>query len=310
MKLAVVLGAGGLVGVAHHAGVMSALSDELGLRDDHVDLYVGTSAGSPIAAYLRCGFDPADLMARVPDLRAAAPGRLGGGAVETIRHGVGSAYVVARAAMRVPSVFSIPPSPSLRRAFPAGVATMGGAPTMLERDLPRTWPAGRLWLATYDLVSRRRVVLGRAGEPYVPLPSAVRASCAIPGLHAPVEAGGGVLVDGGTRSLVNLDLAALGGCDTVICVAPMSYDPDRLPAARDRVLREVPTRLLLASAARLRRDGVHVVLLSPGPKEAAVHGLNMMRSTGLEEVAETAYSETRAHVRQLRRRGRVRTQAA
>jgi NTE family protein len=303
VRLALVLGAGGLVGVAHHTGVACALFDELGLEDSHVDLAVGTSAGSVVAAYLRSGWSPHDLMGRASDLREAAPGRLNGRPLDIIRHGIGSAYVVARATVRVPSVLSLPPIPVLRKAFPAGVASMGAGPGILQRELPGTWPERRLWLPTYDLVSQCRVVLGRPGEPFLPLPEAVRASCAIPGLYTPVRAAGGVLVDGGAWSLTNLDLVAQGACDTVVCVAPMSYDPARPPEVRDRALREVSTRLLLRAADRLRRQGVRVVILAPGPKEIAVQGVNLMRSSNLEQVAEIAYSETVAHLAQLRRRG-------
>ncbi len=300
MKIALVLGAGGLVGIAHHVGVLSALSDEVGFDHSHADLAIGTSAGSAIAAYLRTGWTPHELMKRAADLHDAAPGPLPGGPMDLLRHGLGSAYVVARATVRVPSLLSLPPVPVLRRAFPAGVVTMDGGAGILDRELPRSWPDPRLWLATYDLVSRRRVVLGRPGAPYVPLSSAVRASCAIPGVYAPVRAADGVLVDGGAWSLTNLDLAAAGGCDTVVCVAPMSYDPARPPAGRDRVLREMATRRLVTAANRLRRQGIRVIMFAPGPRETVIHGMNLMRSNGLEHVAEVAYHET---VSVLRRPG-------
>ncbi len=302
MKLALVLGAGGLVGVAHIAGVVCALSDEIGFDEPHADLVIGTSAGSVIAAYLRTGWAPRDLMERASDLRDAAPGPIGGRTLDHIRHGIGSANVVARATVRVPSVLSLAPMPMLRRAFPAGVVTMGEGPSILERELPRTWPERDLWLTTYDLVSRRRVVLGRPGEPYVALSTAVRASCAIPGVYAPVRAADGVLVDGGTWSLTNLDLASLAGCDTVLCVAPMSYDPNRPPEPRDRVIREVSTRALLRSTDRLRRQGIRVVTLAPGPKEVRTQGVNLMRSNDLERVSDVAYTETVAHLRALKKR--------
>jgi hypothetical protein len=112
-----------------------------------------------------------------------------------------------------------------------------------------------------------------------------------------------VLVDGGAWSLVNLDLASLAGCDTVVCVAPMSYDPDRPPEARDRMVREVSTRALVRATARLRRQGIRVVTLSPGPREVAAQGVNLMRSTDLARVAEVAHDETVAHLRALKRRG-------
>jgi NTE family protein len=303
VKLALVLGAGGLVGIAHHIGVMCALEDELGLDQSQADLLIGTSAGSVVAAYLRTGWTPRDLMARAPDLNEAAPGPLDGGPVQLVRHGIGSAYVVARASVRIPSLLSVPPMPFLRRAFPAGVVTMGEGASILDRELPRSWPEGRLWLAAYDLVARRRAVLGRPGQPYVPLPAAVRASCAIPGVYAPVRAGGCVLVDGGAWSLTNLDLVSLGGCDAALCIAPMSYDLARPPDRRDRLAREVPTRLLARAADRLRRQGVRVVVLSPGPDEIAVQGINLMRSGNLVQVAEVAYDAAVEQIRHLHTSG-------
>ena len=293
MKLAVVLGAGGIVGVAHHLGVLAALEQELGLSEPAVDLVVGTSAGSAVAAYLRAGYSPSALAERAGDLESAAPGPLAASPVDLFRRAIGSGYVLARSSVRVPSLLSLPPLPSLRRAFPAGLVSMGEGVGILERELPRTWPARSLWLATYDLVSRRRLVLGRDRSPYVALPEAVRASCAIPGVYAPVRAGDRILVDGGAWSLTNLDLAAAGGADRVICVAPMSYDPSRPPELRHRLLREVPTRLLLGAVKSLRHQGVEVMMLSPGPREVAEQGMSLMRGSGLEAVAEVAFEETK-----------------
>ena len=291
-KLALALGAGGLVGIAHHIGVLCALEQELGLSEDQIDLLVGTSAGSAIGAYLRTGWSPSDLIERTGELAAAAPGPLATGPVDLVRHGIGSAYVIARASIRIPSLLSLAPLPSLRRAFPAGLVSMGDGIGMLERELPRGWPERALWLATYDLVSRRRVVLGASRAPYMPLPEAVRASCAIPGVYAPVRAGGNVLVDGGAWSLTNLDLSAVAGVTRVICVAPMSYDPTRPPGTRDRLVREVATRMLMRDVGRLRRQGVDVLMLAPGPLEVATQGINLMRGTGLPTVASVAFDET------------------
>lgn len=300
MTLGLVLGAGGLVGVAHHIGVLAALEAELGLADEDVDVIIGTSAGSAVAAYLRSGWTPQELMDRTDELGAAAPGPLASGPVDLVRHGIGSAYVIARATIRVPSVLSLPPMPVLRRTFPAGLVSMGEGIDILERELPRRWPERDLWLATYDLVSRRRVVLGAPKSPYVALPQAVRASCAIPGVYAPVRAGGSVLVDGGAWSLTNLDLAAIARCDKVICVAPVSYDPVRPPERCDRILREVATRLLVRDVARLRRQGTDVLMLAPGPREVSTQGVNLMRGSGLPVVAGVAYEETVTQLRTSR----------
>jgi NTE family protein len=292
MKIALVLSAGGLVGTAHHAGVLHALERELGFTHKDAHVVIGTSAGSAIGAYLRTGWTTDELMGRTSDLEEAAPSPVASNPFRVARHTVGSAYVLARAAVRMPSVLSLPPASLLRRAFPAGLVTIGEGLSILDRELPRSWPTEALWLAAYDLIERRRVVLGTRPAPYVSLPEAVRASCAIPGVYAPVRAGGSVLVDGGAWSLTNLDLALVAGCDVAFCVSPLSYDPERPPGVTDRALRHLTTRWLAREVATARRNGLRVIVLAPGPEAVQVHGFNFMSGHGLDQVAEVAFHET------------------
>jgi len=60
MKVALVLGAGGMVGLAYHAGALRALEQEGGFDPTGADLIIGTSAGSVIGAYLRSGWTTTD----------------------------------------------------------------------------------------------------------------------------------------------------------------------------------------------------------------------------------------------------------
>ena len=292
MKVALVLGAGGLVGTAHHAGVLSALERELGFTHADAQIVIGTSAGSAIGAYLRTGWTAEGLMGRTRDLIEAAPSPVASNPIRVARHAVGSAYILARTAVRVPSLLSVPPTALLRRAFPAGLVTIGEGLSILDRELPRRWPDAGLWLTAYDLVQRRRVVLRARPAPYLALPEAVRASCAIPGVYTPVHVGDTVLVDGGVWSLTNLDLALAAGCDTAVCVAPLVYDPEQPPPLASRSIRHLTTRWLAREVATARRNGLRVVVLAPGPESIQAHGLNMMRGRGLEQVAEVAYHET------------------
>ena len=292
MKVALVLGAGGLVGTAHHAGVLYALERELGFTHADADVVIGTSAGSAIGAYLRTGWTSEGLMGRARDLVEAAPSPLASNPLRVARHAVGSAYVLARTAVRVPSLLSIPPTGLLRRAFPAGLVTIGEGLSILDRELPRRWPDAGLWLTAYDLVHRRRVVLSARPAPYLALPEAVRASCAIPGVYAPVHVGDTILVDGGVWSFTNLDLALAAGCDVAVCVAPLVYDPEQPPSLSGRTLRHFTTRWLAREVAAARRGGLRVVVVAPGPDSIGIHGLNLMRGHSLEQVAEVAYHET------------------
>src|SRR6266536_4643810 len=60
-----VLGAGGVVGHAFHAGVLRALEEATGWDPRTADVIVGTSAGAYAGAQLRAGLCTADLLARV-----------------------------------------------------------------------------------------------------------------------------------------------------------------------------------------------------------------------------------------------------
>ncbi len=297
MRVALVLGAGGLVGTAYHAGVLCALEREVGFTHADAEIVIGTSAGSAIGAYLRTGWNAESLMGRARELQEAAPSAVASNPIRVARHAIGSAYILARTAVRVPSVLSVPPAPILRRAFPAGLVTVGEGLSILDRELPRRWPEAGLWLTAYDLVKRSRVILRSRPAPYLALPDAVRASCAIPGVYAPVHVGDTVLVDGGVWSLTNLDLALAAGCDVAVCVAPLAYDLDQPPRFADRSFRHFTTRWFAREVAAARRDGLRVVVVAPGPESIQVHGLNMMRGHGLEQVADVAYHETRRWLR-------------
>ena len=71
-RIGLVLGAGGVVGHAFHAGVLSALAEATDWDARNAELIVGTSAGSVVGSVLRAGLAPADLAAQwvTPDGQA------------------------------------------------------------------------------------------------------------------------------------------------------------------------------------------------------------------------------------------------
>jgi NTE family protein len=296
MKLGVVLGAGGVVGLAYHAGVLRALEEEGGVRLASADLVVGTSAGAAIAAYLRSGWSTTDFwneaLASGTEDGAGWRGILApnfASPVEFVQRGLGSAYVLSRSVLRVP----VPAMPAvLRRVFPGGLFAMAEGRARLEAELPATWPSEPLWLCAVDIRSGRRVVLGRDEETRIDLPRAVEASCAIPGVFPPVRVGDHVLVDGGAHSTTNLDLAVRAGCDLIIGVAPLAYDPDAPPGPLIQLARRVPTRALAQEAGTARRQGAQVLLLRPSAAEVRAHGINLMRGAALDRTARDAYEST------------------
>lgn len=302
MHTGLVLGAGGMVGMAYHAGVLRALEVEGGFAPDHADLIVGTSAGSVVGAYLRSGWSTDDFWMLAqgthPDLSALGTDGVARRPdvfvptfrtpIDVVRRGVGSAFVLARSVLPWP----MPVPGVLRNLFPGGMFTMAEGRRRFEDELPEEWPDKPLWLSTVDIVRGRRIVLGRQGAPAASLRRAVLASCAIPGVYQPVQVGRHTLVDGGAYSTSNLDLAVRAGCKVIIGVMPLAFDTATPPGLLGQLTRRIPARALSGEVQHARRRGVDVLLIRPSARELRIHGFNLMRPTGLEHVAQAAYEET------------------
>ena len=290
-----VLGAGGRVGMASHAGVICALAEVGGVDPASAELVIGTSAGSVVGALLRLGWSPREIwgiVTRTADLPAAddlgradlfrrawrTPSQL-------VRRSMGSAYVLTRSVVRVPL---LPVPPVARRLFPGGFLSLDEEEADLGTGLADEWPAQPLWLCTVDVETGRRLVLGRRDD-RPPLSRAVLASCAIPGFYQPIRFGRRTLVDGGIHSTTNLDLAALAGPQVVIASAPMGFDPARPPGAVGRSVRTSVNRGIDRGCEEVRASGRTLLELRPGPEEVAAQRLNAMRDHDLEPVAVAAY---------------------
>lgn len=210
---ALVLGGGGITGIAWETGVLAGLA-EAGVDLTGADLVVGTSAGSVVGAQVTSGAGIEELYARqleppsserVARMTRAALARYAWamlrsrGRDEEFRRRVGA---LARAA-----------------------ADAGLTPTEEERlavigsRLPSTeWPDRRLVVTAVDAETGEFRRLDR--DSGVPLLQAVAASCAVPGVYPPVTIGGRRYVDGGMRSAANADLAE--GYERVVVLAPIA----------------------------------------------------------------------------------------
>lgn len=275
---------------------------EAGFTPDDADVIVGTSAGSVIGAYLRTGMTTEDmwLLARGEHPTLASVGKGGpdrepdlfvpqfSSPLGVVRHAIGSAYVLGRAI----SPFPLQPPGFLKGLFPGGLFAMEEGRRRFADELPNEWPEKSLWLTTVDIVSGRRIVLGRPGAPTVDLPRAVLASAAIPGVYQPVQVGRRSLIDGGAHSTSNLDLGVQAGVDRIIGVIPLAFDTAVPPGPLAQIVRRIPARQLHAEVALAKRRGVDVLMFRPSASEVRHHGMNLMRPDGLERVAELAYEAT------------------
>ena len=313
-RTALVLGAGGVVGAAWMTGALHAVQQRLPVPVGDVDLIVGTSAGSVLAAALRCGVTLDELTALqrgepVPALRDAGvrdlderplpphPHLRAGSprlmlttlrAPRTIHPGVGVSAWLPRGRGRHEALHA---TVAALDAFAAGRASALRDSVLRDsafRDSafrtgassPGSWADGRTWIVAVDYDTGRRVMFGRDGAPQVPLADAVVASCSIPGWYEPAVIDGHRYVDGGVRSSTSLRSLARAGLDEVYVLAPMaSLVPDRPSRTAERLerrLRRRITRSLLREAVELRACGVRVTVLTPGPEDLAAMGANVM----------------------------------
>src|SRR5262245_58017877 len=101
-RIALVLGAGGVVGHAFHAGVLAAMADSTGWDPRDADVVVGTSAGSVVGALTRAGFSASDLYADARGIPMSPDGERLIAAREKVRGPIPRRSDVARS--RRPSV--------------------------------------------------------------------------------------------------------------------------------------------------------------------------------------------------------------
>jgi len=143
-----------------------------------------------------------------------------------------------------------------------------------------------------DYANGQRVLFGHPGAPRASLADAVVASCSIPGWYEPARIGDRRYVDGGVRSATSL--GALAGTDVqeVYVLAPMaSTEPDHplQPHLRlERRVRQLFTRALLRQARTLGGQGKRVTVVTPGPRDLAVMGANLMDPRRRQDVLEVS----------------------
>jgi NTE family protein len=299
-----VLGAGGVVGHAFHAGVLAALEDTIGWDARDADVVVGTSAGSVVGALLRAGFRATDIAARATDAPMSPEADRLAAQADHVRGSVGP---IPSRAPRGRAMTMSAPGALLRAAWrpwrvrpgtiAAAMMPAGSVPTELVAAGLRPlfdhgWPRRDLWVNAVRLDDGKRVTFGRDVMD-VDVATAVAASCAIPGFFEPVTVDGTRYVDGGTHSPTNADLVAGLDLDLVVVSSPMSIAGNRLRITPDQPMRRVARLTLAQEVARVRRRGTRVLVFQPTPAEAGVMGLNAMDPGRRADVTRHARASAR-----------------
>ena len=262
---ALVLGGGGLSGIAWETGILAGLAAS-GTDVTTADYLLGTSAGATVTAQVGSGLPVADLFDRqtVPALQSTE-----------LAPDLGRVIELMESWEKLPLEF--PDPAELRRVVGQQALVAATVPEAERRAviavrLPRrAWPSRKLAVVAVEAhTGDVRVFDKDSGADLV---NAVAASCAIPGIWPPVTIGGGRYIDGGTRSAVNADLAA--GYQRVLILAPMA----------DPALDEQVAGLVAAGAE------VQVQVITPDDESTAAFGLNPLDPAVRAPAARAGYAQ-------------------
>lgn len=203
---ALVLGGGGLTGIAWETGLLLGL-ERHGIPLRSADLTVGTSAGSTVAAQI-AGPTPLDELydAQIEGRVEEIPGKLGMFDVVRLYLAFAGARDQRVALSRVGA-----------RALRANTVAERARRAVIEQRLPvHSWPERALRIPAVN--ARTGELATFDADSGVPLVDAVAASCAVPMVWPTVTIGNERYFDGGFRSSANVDLAA--GHDRVVVITP------------------------------------------------------------------------------------------
>ena len=296
-----VLAAGGTLGEAWMRGLLDGAGSAAGIDFRDCEYFVGTSAGSIVAAFLASGRAPdSGAQARAARDWAKAAGEGANGAEPDAPRG----SRVAGAARLGLTAAAAPFAPlALATTAPGGAVARAAALAAVPRPT-RSMPAlgrlvdesgvrfdGRLRIAAVDRRNGKRVVFGSPGSPNASVGQAVLASCSVPWIFAPVRIEGREYVDGGVWSPTNLDATPARRGTEVLCLAPLAS----LGAGRTAfgALRAVSASAALAESLALKARGARVRTIGPDAEAAAIMGANLMDRGRVDEVLAAGYAQGR-----------------
>jgi NTE family protein len=268
---ALVLGGGGITGIAWELGILHGLA-EAGIDLTDADTVVGTSAGSVVGAQVTNGLPLADLYAS----QLEPPDAELGGRLSRI------------AALKLVPPYVLPGSGRDKLARVGRVARAAHEPGSIDREgvirsrLPvHDWPDRDLRITAVDTDSGEFTVFTR--DSGVELVAAVAASCAVPTVWPPVVIDGRTYMDGGMRSTANVDVAI--GADRVVVLAPLPRSVSRKTSIRAQVERVAPRAWSV---------------VTPDPEALAAFGKNLLDPAKRKDAAEAGLRQSRELVNQLR----------
>jgi NTE family protein len=328
-RIGLALAGGGPLGGIYEIGALLALNEAVdGLDFADVDVYVGVSAGSFVAATLANGisveemgrllvsrkgrpqrFDPALFLQPnfIEYLRRAAlvPRLLAEGLWEFARNPLKQGILESLSGLSK----AIPTAVFDNRPIERFLADLFSNRGMTNdfRNLPH-----KLLLVGVDLDTGEAVRFGSKGHDDVPISRAVQASSALPGLYPPVQIGDRYFVDGGLKRTLHASAALDEGVDLLFCVNPLvPYDASLaapgtekrhdslveggLPVVLSQTFRALIHSRMKVGMAKYETNYVDrdVVLFEPDCGDSKMFFTNVFSYANREMVCQHAYRTTR-----------------
>lgn len=268
---ALALGAGGPVGAAWMAGLACGLRRG-GVDLSEADLIVGTSTGAIIGTVLATGQDPGRLATPVrPADTNSTPPQVDGRRLGEAFAVLGDAASNPAEAWRRVGQIALAAETGPEQVHVTRMRAMAGA----DR-----WPDRKLLITAMDAETGEQAVFDRASG--APLPSAVAASTAFPGIYPPITINGRRYMDGSLRSATNAALAA--GARALVVIDPQAH---LFP-------RELLHQELAVAASHT------VVTIEPDPASIRAFGADLNDRTAWEPAYQAGFRQATDAAEQLR----------
>jgi predicted acylesterase/phospholipase RssA len=329
-RIGLAIAGGGPVGLVYEIGALRALDEALdGINFNHLDVYVGVSAGAVTAALLAnqlatgplCHIFISNQSEEHPlDPRIFLMPAFG----EYWRRLLSAPGLLWEALWRYwqnPLDLTLLQSLTrLGRVLPTGF--FDNEP--IHEYLTHLWSgpdrtndfrrlANKLYVVAVDLDTGEAVQFGAPGYDHVPISRAVQASSALPGLYPPVEIDGRYFVDGALRKTMHASVALQEGLDLLLCLNPLVPFDARLavragrptqvgrlveaglPAVLSQTFRALIHSRLQVGMQKYDSEFEHtdIILFEPNRDDAKMFFTNVFSFSGRHWVCEHAYQSTR-----------------
>lgn len=264
MTKALVIGGGGITGMAWEAGILAGLMEK-GIQLNHADTVLGTSAGSFISAlllnnydmkayyqYLSQHKDENDTAELTPDLYKRWVAAVVDGGDDQIK--------VGKMFGQIAEDFKPTISPEQRKA----------AVKVRLRD--SEWQP-QLNVTALDIETGQLNIFSEKDG--ISLMDAVMASGAVPGIWPYVEYNGRKYMDGGFVNSANT--LAVSSAEEIIVIAPLDQKQGQLPSVHEDVAQLKQTK--------------QVTLITPNQASRSIIGTNIYDNTKLEAIGDEGYKQ-------------------